>query len=95
MLFFVGQILPYIAGGIFLVGMAYRIMCWLKIPVPFQLTLFPAPQGGGERIVFLSSEFFFSRASTETTKVFGYGHGCCMCLWLVVIVGHVVGIITL
>lgn len=92
MLFFVGQILPYIAGGIFLVGMAYRIMCWLKIPVPFQLTLFPAPQGGGERIVFLSSEFFFFKSLYRNNK------GLWLWAWLLhvslamVIVGHVVGI---
>ncbi|MEW6249934.1 MAG: respiratory nitrate reductase subunit gamma [Planctomycetota bacterium] len=38
----VGAVLPYVAGGVFLVGMIWRIRSWKKLPSP-PMTLFPAP----------------------------------------------------
>ncbi|MGA2263115.1 MAG: sulfate reduction electron transfer complex DsrMKJOP subunit DsrM, partial [Acidobacteriota bacterium] len=33
-----GVILPYAAIGIFLMGVAYRVVCWTRSPVPFRIT---------------------------------------------------------
>ena len=40
--YFVGVIFPYIAAAVFVIGIAYRIRIWLKLPAP-PMTLFPAP----------------------------------------------------
>jgi len=40
--FFVGGVLPYLAGIIFLAGMFYRFRVWIKTPQPGRMTLFPA-----------------------------------------------------
>lgn len=39
-------IIPYIVIILFLSGMILRILSWLKIPVPFKLTVFPCPNNG-------------------------------------------------
>ena len=37
-------VIPYIVIIMFLAGMTLRILSWLKVPVPFRLTVFPCPQ---------------------------------------------------
>ncbi len=43
--FLVGVILPYVAVGVFVAGMLYRVRVWTKLPSP-PITLFPAPPAG-------------------------------------------------
>ncbi|HMM20272.1 MAG TPA: respiratory nitrate reductase subunit gamma [Selenomonadales bacterium] len=92
MLFFVGQVLPYIAGAVFLVGVACRIASWCKAPVPFQLTLFPAPRSGAGRIAAMGGELLLFRSLYKSDR------SLWLWVWLfhvslaVVIGGHVVGI---
>lgn len=38
-----GWVIPYIVILLFLGGMILRILSWLKVPVPFKLTVFPCP----------------------------------------------------
>lgn len=51
-----GAVIPYVAIVLFLGGMVLRIMAWLKIPVPFQLTIFPCPQTRGGAALDLAKE---------------------------------------
>lgn len=92
MLYFVGQVLPYIAGAIFLIGVTYRVAGWLKVPVPFQLTLFPAPSGGADRIAAVGTEVLLFKSLYNNDK------NLWLWAWLLhvslamVIGGHIVGI---
>ncbi len=92
LLYFVGQVLPYIAGAIFLIGVIYRVAGWLKVPVPFQLTLFPAPTSGAGRIAAVGTEVLLFKSLYNNDK------NLWLWAWLLhvslamVILGHIVGI---
>lgn len=92
MLYFVGQVLPYIAGAIFLIGVTYRVLGWLKVPVPFQLTVFPAPTSGAGRIAAVGTELFLFKSLYKNDR------NLWLWAWLLhvslamVIGGHIVGI---
>jgi nitrate reductase gamma subunit len=92
MLFFIGQVFPYIAAGVFIVGMAWRIGSWLKVPVPFQLTLFPAPSSTAGRVIAVGEELLLFKSLRRGDK------GLWLWAWLMhvslamIIVGHIVGI---
>ncbi len=95
MLFFIGQIFPYLSAGIFLVGMIWRVWIWFRVPVPFQLTLSPAPTTTKGRVLTIGKELLLFRNLWRSDRF----------LWLwawlmhvtlgMVIVGHVVGISSL
>lgn len=95
MLFFVGQVLPYLAAGIFLVGMLWRVWAWLKIPVPFALTLSPMPNTMTAKAVTFGKELALFRGLWSGDR------GLWLAAWLMhvslvmVIGGHIVGIATL
>ncbi|MCF8884949.1 MAG: respiratory nitrate reductase subunit gamma [Nitrososphaerota archaeon] len=42
-LFFIGSITPYIAFFVLIFGLAYRVVRWLSIPIPFRFPVAPAP----------------------------------------------------
>jgi nitrate reductase gamma subunit len=89
---FAGQILPYLAFGIFIIGTAVRIAGWMRVPVPFQLTLFPVPKTASGRMLSILSEFVFLRT------LFREDRSLWLWVWLlhlslvVVMIGHMVGI---
>ncbi|MHC5036920.1 MAG: respiratory nitrate reductase subunit gamma [Planctomycetota bacterium] len=61
MSFIVGAILPPLTVLVFLGGMIYRISQWRKRPSP-PITLFPAPESSGSRLIELLKEtFLFKR----------------------------------
>lgn len=92
MLFFVGQVLPYIAGAVFLIGVTYRVLGWLRVPVPFQLTIFPAPRDSAGRLTAVGGELLFFKSLYKNDK------NLWLWAWLLhvslamVIGGHIVGI---
>lgn len=51
-----GAVIPYIVIILFLGGIIMRIMAWLKIPVPFKLTVFPCPPNRGGAVADLAKE---------------------------------------
>jgi nitrate reductase gamma subunit len=59
MLFFIGQVLPYIAAAVFLLGTCRQIITWLRVPVPFPLTLFPADSTNPGRMLAIGREILF------------------------------------
>jgi len=92
MLYFIGQVLPYIAAGVFLIGVTYRVVGWLKVPVPFQLTLFPAPRDGVGRISAVGIELLFFKSLFKNDKILWLWAWSLHIALAMVIGGHVVGI---
>lgn len=92
MLYFVGQVLPYIAGAIFLIGVTYRVAGWLKVPVPFQLTLFPAPASGADRLAAVGTEVLFFKSLYRNDKSLWSWAWLLHVALAMVIGGHIVGI---
>lgn len=92
MLYFVGQVLPYIAGSIFLIGMVCRVAKWLKAPVPFQLTLFPAPKDGSARMMAIGQEMILFKSLYNNDKRLWLWAWLLHVSLALVIGGHVVGI---
>lgn len=92
MLYFIGQVFPYIAAAVFVFGMAWRVQRWLKTPVPFPITLFPAPQSPAGRFAAVASELVLFKS------LYRGGKGLWFWAWLMhvslamIIAGHIVGI---
>jgi nitrate reductase gamma subunit len=92
MMYFIGQILPYIAVTVFIAGVTYRVMTWLKTPVPFQITIFPAPETSGGRAAALAKELLlFSSLRRGDTTLWFWAWIMHICLAMI-IAGHAVGI---
>ena len=95
MLFFLGHIFPYITITVFLTGMTWRVLIWLNSPVPFQLTLFPAPQTFAGRVMSIGWELISFKSLWRGDRILW------LWAWLMhgslafIIVGHIVGIYTL
>jgi len=95
MLFFIGQVFPYLAAGVFIVGMIWRVGTWLRVPVPFQLTLSPAPVTTSGRIWTVGRELLLFSSLWRGDR------GLWLWAWLMhvtlamAIVGHIVGISSL
>lgn len=92
MLFIVGQVLPYIAGGIFLIGVIGRLMGWLKVGVPFQLTLFPAPTDGLGRVTNIGTEMVLFKSLYNNNKSLWFWAWMFHVALAMIIIGHAVGI---
>lgn len=92
MLVIVGQILPYIAAGVFIAGMLWRIYSWLKCSVPFPLTMFPAPNSAVGSAAAIVKEMLLFDSLRRSDK------GLWLWAWLMhialasIIGGHIVGI---
>jgi len=92
MLFFIGQVLPYIAATVFIGGMAWRLTSWLKTPAPYPITLFPAPTSSIARFGAIGRELLFFSSLRRGDQ------GLWIWAWLMhislamIIAGHIVGI---
>jgi nitrate reductase gamma subunit len=90
--FLLGVIFPYTAWSVFVSGTILRIVGWLKVPVPFHLTLFPAPVSTADRIATIASDFLLCSTLFREEKALWFR------VWLfhlslaLIIAGHVVGI---
>jgi|AMWB02.1.fsa_nt_gi nitrate reductase gamma subunit len=90
--FLLGVLLPYTACAVFIFGTVMKIAGWLKKPVPFHITLFPAPRNTTGKVMAFAGEFFFCRCLFRENKALW------LQVWLfhlslaLVIAGHVVGI---
>ncbi len=90
--FLLGALLPYTACAVFISGTVMKIAGWLKKPVPFHITLFPAPRNTMGKVAALAGEFFFCG------RIFREDKALWLRVWLfhlslgLVIAGHVVGI---
>lgn len=93
MLFIIGEVFPYIAVTVFVTGMTLRVIKWLRAPVPFQLTLFPAPKTSGGRVATVLREmFFFSSLRRGGSEGLWFWSWIMHVMLVLIIAGHVVGI---
>jgi nitrate reductase gamma subunit len=92
MMFFIGQVLPYVAVIVFILGMAWRVLTWLKAPVPFQITLFPAPGTGLGRITAISRELLLFNSLRRGDASLWFWAWFMHITLAMIIVGHIVGI---
>ncbi|HET6421386.1 MAG TPA: respiratory nitrate reductase subunit gamma [Geobacteraceae bacterium] len=90
--FAIGSILPYLAFAVFLCGTVLRIADWFAKPVPFQLTLFPAPRGklGGAAAVL--REFVFCNTLFRENRLLWVWVWSFHLSLVMIIAGHVLGI---
>lgn len=92
MLIFVGQVFPYLAAGIFILGMLWRICSWLRCSVPFPLTMFPAPVSAIGRGAAIAKEAVLFDSLRRSDKFLW------LWAWLLhislasIIGGHIIGI---
>lgn len=92
MLFFIGRIFPYIAIAVLILGLVWRVRGWLKVPVPFPLTVFPAPRSPLGRITAVGKEMLLFSSLRRGDN------GLWVWAWLMhvalamIIAGHIVGI---
>lgn len=92
MLFFIGRIFPYIAITVLILGLVWRVRGWLKVPVPFQLTVFPAPSSPLGRITAVGKEMLlFSSLRRGDTGLWVWAWLMHVALAMI-IAGHIVGI---
>jgi nitrate reductase gamma subunit len=93
MLFIIGEIVPYIAVAIFVMGMAWRVKTWMGAPVPFQITLFPAPDSSVGRVTAIGKELlFFSSLRRGGSGGLWFWAWSMHIMLAMIIMGHVVGI---
>lgn len=95
MLFFVGQVLPYITAAVFIGGVVCRIACWLQVPVPFQLTQFPSPANGASRAVEICREVLFFQSLRHNDQLLWWWVWLFHLALAMIIIGHIAGISTL
>jgi len=90
--FLLGALLPYTAFAVFISGTVLKIAVWLKKPVPFHITLFPAPRNTMGKVAAFAREFLFCG------RLFRENKALWLRVWLfhlslaLVAAGHVVGI---
>jgi len=92
MLFFIGQVLPYIAAAVFIIGTCRQIVIWLKVPVPFPLTLFPAASTNPGRMLAIGREMFFFDSLRRGDKWLWLWALLLHISLVFIIIGHIAGI---
>lgn len=92
MLYFIGQVFPYIAVSVFVIGLAWRVSSWLKVPVPFQLTMFPAPETAGGRVTTVGKQLLLFTSLYKSDRTLWFWAWIMHVSLAMVIGGHIVGI---
>lgn len=92
MLFFIGQVFPYLAAGVFIVGMIWRVRKWLRVTVPFPLTLSPAPITTSGRIWTVGRELLLFSSLWRGDRTLWLWAWLMHASLAMVVVGHIVGI---
>jgi nitrate reductase gamma subunit len=93
--FFLGNVLPYLAWAVFLLGLAWRTVTWLTRPVPMSLTLLPGPADSSRRAALMALELLGFRSLWRGDRVLALTAWLMHLSLAVVLAGHVVGIATL
>ncbi len=92
MLFFIGQLLPYIAAVIFLVGICWRIITWLKVPVPFPLSLSHSVKTASGQMLVIGREIISFDSLCRGDKTLWLWAWLLHISLLFIIAGHIAGI---
>ena len=92
MLYFIGQVLPYMAVGVFVAGLVWRVLSWMKTPVPFALTMFPAPATPGGRVMKVAGQLGLFTGLYKGERMLWLWAWLMHAALALVLIGHVVGI---
>jgi len=87
-----GAVIPYIIIVIFLGGVTLRILAWLKVPVPFRLTVFPCPENRGGAALDLAKESVGFRSLWRGSKGFWFMSWLFHISLAFILIGHFFGI---
>jgi nitrate reductase gamma subunit len=77
--FVFARLFSYVTAAIFVAGVTWRLAEWIRIPVPFHLTLFPVPKSLPGKIRLFVAEFLFGRTLYQRDRI----------LWILTILFHV------
>lgn len=94
-LFVIGQVLPYITVAVFVLGVGYRFLLWLKTPAPLKIPLTPGPKTPSGVIGRLAVEVATFRSLLYSGPWLWAGGWLTHFMLLLIIAGHLVGISTL
>ncbi len=86
------RLLPCMSIAVFLVGVGWRLVRWMRTPVPFHLTLFPVPQDVIGKIKFLGAEIFSSRTLYKHDKKLWFPTVIFHASLVMILGGHLLGI---
>jgi nitrate reductase gamma subunit len=86
--YFVGVILPPVTVLILLGGLAYRIQEWRKLAMP-KMTLYPAPQPGGDTFWSVLKSTFFSPGLFKADRLLWAGAWVFHAALALILIGHV------
>ena len=90
--YIIGGILPYVAAGIFLLSMLFRVRKWAGTPHPVKWSLHPIPEGMGGQAQFMAREIFTFKSVWQNNRPLWIGSFpfhvsmALIVLWLVVFV---------
>lgn len=93
MFFFLGEVLPYMASVVFVFALLWRVAGWLRVPVPFPLTLGPSGRRRGlGRVMAVGREtLLFDSLRRGDGRLWLWAWLLHLSLVLI-IVGHIAGI---
>ncbi len=90
--FFLGQLLPYFAAAIFLVGICWRIITWLRVPVPFPLSLSHTVKTSSGQMLAIGREIISFDSLRRGDKTLWFWAWLLHISLLFIIAGHIAGI---
>jgi len=71
--YIIGAVLPYVATGIFLVSVLFRIRKWAATPHPLKWSLYPIPEGKGNQAQFMAKEILTFRSVWHNNRALWIG----------------------
>lgn len=90
--FIIGRLLPGLAVTVAVGGLSLRLICWLRLPVPYAQTLYPAPRQLRQRLRLLAEELLLQRNLFQDQRGLWLWVGLFHLTLAAVVVGHGLGI---
>jgi nitrate reductase gamma subunit len=85
--------LLYIAAAVFVIGMGWRVMVWLRTPAPLHIVLTPAPRNAAGVARRLGKEMFGFRSLYKADRVFWIPAWLFHVSLVMLFLGHVGGLV--
>lgn len=92
MIYFVGQVLPYAAAAVFLIGMARCVLLWLHTPVPFHLRVNSKTSRSGGTVDTIEELLVFKSLFKGEDKSLWFWAWMMHIALFMIIGGHIMGI---
>ncbi|MCL7391517.1 MAG: respiratory nitrate reductase subunit gamma [Thaumarchaeota archaeon] len=92
LIFIIGYITPYIAFFTLILGLMYRVVRWLSIPVPFRLPVAPAPITYTGVLKRMSLDFFAFRSLLKGNKKLWIGGYVFHLALAITLISHIINV---